>query len=54
LPTEDRRSRLVNFNSLRLGEKFLVRVIWGALQRRVRFVGPNASSPHQVGRFQVA
>src|SRR5258708_14269434 len=41
-PTEDLRSRCVNFNSLCLGEKFLVRVLWGALQRRVRFVGPNA------------
>src|SRR5277367_6041427 len=42
LATEQFRSLSINFGSLRLGEKLLVRVSGGALQRRVGFVGPNA------------
>src|SRR5438552_5291035 len=39
---QQRRSLLIQFGSLRLGKKFLVRKPGGALQGRIGFVGPNA------------
>jgi hypothetical protein len=50
---EQRRSLLIQFGPLRLGENFLVRVLGGALQGRVGFVGPNALQiGFAPGRFQ--
>ena len=43
----------IQFCPLRLGEKFLVRILGGALQGRVGFVGPNALQVgFAPGRFQ--
>jgi hypothetical protein len=48
-----RSSLLVQFFPLRLGEEFLVRKPGGALQGRIKFVGPNSLKIRfALGRFQ--
>ena len=43
----------LQFGALCLGEKFLVRILGGALQRRVSFVGPDSLQiGFAPGRFQ--